>query len=107
MNVFDEKHEPFVMKNQLLKIEIVDEVLHISIGMEALKAALESGRLDMSCDGEFVIDDTEAFGVDFVNELKSEEEDGSTPIHLMFDRVALTTMENGGVGCSVVEYDDY
>ena len=93
------------MKDQLLKAEIVDGVLNISIGMNALKASLESGRLDMSCGGEFVIDDIEAFGVDFVHELKSEEEDGSTPVHLMFDQVALTNLKNGGAGCNIVEED--
>lgn len=91
------------MKDQLLKVEIVDGVLNISIGMEALKTSLESGRLDMSCGGEFVINDLEAFGVDFVHELNSEEEDGSTPVHLMLDQVALTNLENGGGGCYIVE----
>ena len=91
------------MKDQLLKAEIKDGVLNISIGMEALKTSIESGRLDISCGGEFVIDDLESFGADFVYELVKEEEDGSTPIHLMFDQVALESLENGGSGCEIVE----
>ena len=91
------------MQKQLLKVEIKDGVLNISIGMEALKTSIESGRLDMSCAGEFVIDDLEAFGGGFVDELKSEEEDGSTPLHLLFDQVALAFLENGGAGCDIVD----
>ena len=91
------------MSKQLLKVKVENGILNISIGVKALKTSIESGRLDISCGGEFSIDDLEAFIPDFVHELSSEQEDGSTPIDLMFDQVALETLEQGGNGCDVTE----
>ncbi len=91
------------MKKQQLKISLENDVLNISIGTDVLKASIESGYLDVSCSGEFVITDKKAFLTDFVNELKSEDESGATPLHRLFDTVALESFENGGAGCDVLE----
>ena len=89
--------------DDLLDIRTHNDKLIISIGLDALKCSIESGRLDNNCHGEFVLTDIVKFIKDFVGELRAEEEDGSTPIHLLFDRIALSVLETGGRGCEVVE----
>jgi len=88
-------------ESQLLKIKIIDGLLTMSIGVDALKVSIESGRADMFCDGEFFITDKDAFYHALISELKSEEEDGSTLLHLMLDAAALKAYGNGAQGCDV------
>ncbi len=86
----------------LLNINVVNGVLNISIGIDALKTSIESGELDVSAGGDFVINDLELFVVDFTHELRSESEIGTTVVHKMFDMAALKSLENGGAGCDVL-----
>jgi hypothetical protein len=44
------------------------------------------------------ITDTDAFVDDFFPTLNDEEEDGTTPVYEMIDKVALTAIENGADG---------
>ena len=87
----------------LLKAEVVDNAITITIGLDALKTSIESGILDISCGGEVRVTDMESFKVSFLNELMSEDSDGATPIHKMFDDVAETCLENGELGIDVNE----
>jgi len=85
----------------LLKTEVVDGELMISIDLEALKCSLESGRLDILIGGEFKVTNMEVFMAEFRQYLMKEEEDGSTPVHLMFDQVAADMLEDTDEGCEV------
>ncbi len=85
----------------LLNVAVTDGVLNISIGVDALKTSIESGELDISASGVFVINDLKSFMVDFVHELNSESATGTTVIHEMFDVAALKSLENGGAGCDI------
>ncbi len=89
--------------DDLLETRIINDKLVISIGLNSLKCSIESGRLDTSTHGEFILTDLDKFMKDFIGELRGEEEDGSTPLHLLFDKIALSTLEKGGRGCEVVE----
>lgn len=85
----------------LLKIAVIDGVLSISIGVDALKTSIESGELDVSTSGVFVITRLDAFVVDLVSELNSESASGATVVHKMLDMAALASLENGGAGCAI------
>ncbi len=93
------------MKKQQLKVSLENGVLNISIGVDVLKASIESGYVDVSSNGEFVITDNKAFVTDFIGELKNEDESGATPLHRLFDTVALDSFSNGGAGCQVLEQE--
>lgn len=85
----------------LLKAEVVNDVLTITIGLESLKNSIESGILDISCCGEVRVTSMESFQESFLDELMSEDSNGTTPIHKMFDDVAGTCLENGKFGIDV------
>ncbi len=87
----------------LLKTEIEDDVLVISIGMDALVGLIEGGNLDISQGGEVIISNVGIFKDSFINELMREAEDGTTPIHQMFEDVAGNCLENGELGIDVKE----
>jgi len=87
----------------LLKVETVKDDLIITISKSGLKCSLESGQLDMLIGGEFKITDMNTFLNEFKNYLTMEREDGSTPIHLMFDNVAAEMLENTDEGCEVID----
>jgi len=87
----------------LLKVETAKDKLVISIGLDALKCSLEAGRLDMLIGGEFKVTDMDAFMKEFKRYLMCEEEDGSTPIHLMLDQVAAAMLEDTDEGCEITD----
>lgn len=89
-------------KDQGLKINIKDEVLNISIGTDTLIWALNYAP----CVG-FKITNKSVFLKEFVRYLKSEQEDGSTGLHELFDKTASDMMENGEEGMvSIYEEDE-
>lgn len=89
------------MKYQLLNVEIKDEKLNLSIGLEALEIAASVGRSYGM--GEVAITDTDAFLAGLQRYILSEEEDGSTPFHRMIDECVSEMIENGEDG---IQYDD-
>ena len=89
------------MKDQLLNAEIKDGKLNLSIGLEALEIAASVGRRFGT--GEVKITDMDAFLADLPRYILSEEEDGSTPFHLMIDDCVSEMIENGAGG---VQYED-
>ena len=87
----------------MLKAKVINKDLVISISLEGLQCSLESGRLDMLTGGEFKITDIDKFMPEYLMHLTTEQEDGSTPVHLMFDNVAADMLENTDEGCEVIE----
>ena len=77
------------MKDKPLTVEIVDGVLNISLGIDILCLATQSEIYD------FKIVDNNGFSNDIINELLSEEEDGTTLVHRMLDEAANNAIENG------------
>jgi hypothetical protein len=76
-------------KDKPLTVEIVDGVLNISLGIDILCLATQSEIYD------FKIVDNNGFSNDIINELLSEEEDGTTLVHRMLDEAANNAIENG------------
>lgn len=89
------------MKTQDLEINVTDGVLCISIGVETLCNACETGRA-YGLEG-IKITDKEAFVNSLAVELGREGGDDTTPVHEMFDRAVSEMLENGEEG---VEAED-
>jgi hypothetical protein len=78
-------------EKQGLKIEINDSKLVISIGLDILKYALENGD---NWDGK--ITNIKGFAIDMINDhLNNEDEQGTTPVHILFDEAARQAIEQG------------
>ncbi|SDZ95263.1 hypothetical protein [Marinobacterium iners] len=84
------------MKGQQLKVAVENEVLSISIGVDILCHACETGRM-YGLDG-IKITDKELFLKGMVLQLCREEEDGTTPVHEMFDNAVSQMLEDGEEG---------
>jgi hypothetical protein len=90
--------------NKELTIERINDEIRISIGVKALAFAIENGP-DWPSD-EYKIDSSdkyEQFGASILQYLEQEEEDGTTPIHRLFDAVANEALEQGADGFLDVE----
>jgi len=93
------------MKEQILTVAVEGERLVISIGIETLAWAAEHNPLTESYgdDGEFrnyKVTDPGIFAAEVVNALHREDEEGTTPVHTLFDHAFLTAIESGCEGAS-------
>ncbi|MGY4876470.1 hypothetical protein ACLUEY_01135 [Vreelandella aquamarina] len=84
-----------------LDVTASNETLSINIGIELLCHAVTVGR--PYGNGDIKITDRDKFISSLVSELKSESEDGTTPVIAMFDETVNTMLENGEFG---VDYED-
>lgn len=91
--------------NKPLETKIVDGELVISIGIHALCHQVEHG-LTVNEEADFKIIDTERFSEEILGELLAEAEDGTTPIHVLFDNACNAAIDNGARGVELVEYDE-
>ena len=90
--------------NKRLTVKIVDGVLTIAIGMGTLATAIRCNP-DLQAwdevtgkDYEPTITDATVFGKELVRALEDEDEEGSTPVHLMLDAAVMSAIENGAEG---------
>jgi len=84
-------------RNQQLEVEIKNGRLEITIGVDLLCFAIEHGPI-----GEGLrITDNDVFAAEIRRTLLNEEEDGSTPVHRMFDVAADEACEQGAEGCEL------
>lgn len=91
------------MKNQHLTIAAENDTITITIGIETLCHAVRIGR--PYGQGGVKITDQEAFIQNLIYGMQSEQEDGTTPVHSMFDEAVTTMLENGEEGLEVDEED--
>ena len=86
-------------REQPLKIEIVDGVVSISIGIDTLAHAIEwCPSICRWQNGEYIkptISDSDAFAASVVYCLHDEEEDGTTPVTDLLDDAAQRCLEDG------------
>lgn len=75
-----------------LTVQIEGDDLVIRIGSALLLHAVQNGA---NWDGTMEITDPEKFLGEIVRELESESEDGTTLLHIAFDKAALNAVENG------------
>lgn len=94
-----------LLADKPLDYRIIDGVLCISIGINTLAYAMKERDPFYVYDenkgdwrSAWVILDNAEFAKDFVAELSREEEDGSTPLTDMLDKVADNVLENGCIG---------
>ena len=71
-----------------------NKVLTISIGVNTLAFALENMPRQHS-EPAYRSTDNDAFAVDVKTELQREEEDGKSPIHILFDNAMNSAIEHG------------
>ncbi|WP_217881473.1 hypothetical protein [Vibrio alginolyticus] len=91
-------------RDQLLEVEMDNDRIVMSIGIEAVRMSIESGQADFNVGGMVHVADVDIFGHELVSYLKAEAEDGGTPVHRMIDSVALEALEQGAHG--IIELDE-
>ena len=89
------------MEDKNLIVEVKEDVLSISIGIEILCHACGVGRGYGR--GDIKITNKKLFIENFARQLESEEADGSTLVHEMFDRAVTAMLENGEHGVDFLE----
>lgn len=83
-------------RNAPLSVTVDDGRLVIAIGVETLGFAAQHSD-DFEKWGVTVVDHDIAVK-EIARELRREEEDGTTLVHLLLDKAALNAWENGGEG---------
>jgi hypothetical protein len=92
-----------------LEVTIVDGVLTITVGIETIRHAIQlhpSLEVYDEETGDFIapeVTDIDKFAAQIKVELKSESEDGTTPVHRMLDQAAMSAIENGAEGIKTGE----
>ncbi len=91
-------------RNQQLKVEIIEGVLKISIGVDLLVHAVTHGA-DFWPENELVVSDNDEFAAAIAQELENDcfQEDGTTVLHVAFDKAAELAVENGCEGIADAE----
>lgn len=88
------------MKNQQLIVFINNNELKISIGVDLLQHAVEVGRFYGG--GDIKITNKQEFLEGFIRELKREDSNGSTLLHVAFDSAVSQMLENGERGVDLL-----
>lgn len=88
--------------NRPLTVVVEDGELRISIGIDTLAYAIEMNP-DQGDEQRFVITDNAEFADGVAAALQEEEEDGTTPVHLLFDAAAQAAIEAGASGIGLEE----
>jgi hypothetical protein len=89
------------MTAALAKIE-GDEIV-IRLPIENIPIAFAGGVAAGNIDVPYRVTNAGNFAHDVVTELRREEEDGTTPVHRMFDDAFVRAIEWGGDGVTEVE----
>lgn len=94
------------LRDQGLTVELVDGRLVISIGVDALMAAVRGSRPweEQEEDGRgYAISDVDGFADDILRELEHEEEDGTTLVHIAIDAAIARALDQGSLN---IDYGD-
>lgn len=86
------------------KAVVRDGFILIALPIANLGAALEGAWASGHQDGRYRVTDAEVFAKEVVHELNREQEDGTTPIHLLFDKCMYEAIDQGAEG--VEEHPD-
>ena len=83
-------------------------VIELRIDVLANESVMPDDLMDENLDPLYEVTDAHAFAKYFVDELNREEEDGTTPVHAMFDKAFTEAVENGADGINEIERpEDY
>ena len=83
---------------------IEDGALVIRVSLEALPMVLEGAWAMAKFDTRYKITDASEFAKELVYALNREDEQGTTPVHELFDKAILYVIEQGGFG--IDEHED-
>lgn len=83
------------LRDKPLTVEIVDDVLTISIGVATLAFAVQQADI---WDEMPRIADVDVFARDVKVALEQEDEEGTNAIHELFDAAAVRAVEEGSTG---------
>ena len=83
---------------------IEDGNIVIRVPVESLPRVIEGSWATGNLDVRYKIVSLDEFAKDLTSELNREEEDGSTPVHRMFDKAINDAIEAGAFG--IEEHDD-
>lgn len=86
--------------------EIIDGKIVITLAISHLQTAINGGTLLGTIDGSWKLTDPDAFAKELLVSLHSEDEEGTTVIHRMFDAAINEAIEQGAEGIEEVESDD-
>lgn len=100
------KTKKTVGRDQPLKVFIKNEVLTISIGVKTLAWCAENPPDDTDFDNDVKIVSARGFAKDVAIELLDEEEDGTTPVHLMFDKVIENAINQGSEHVELLDEEE-
>jgi hypothetical protein len=76
----------------------------ISVAVDALPMIVEGAWAGGGMDIRFKVTNAVKFATDLVRELNHEEEDGTTPVHKMFDAAISEAIDQGADG--IEEHED-
>ena len=99
------REETMSDRNQQIEIIITDGILNISIGVDLLVHAVTNGS-DFWDEVSLKVTDNDLFVAAIAHELELEQEDGTTLVHLMFDKAAENAVENGCEGIEETEEEE-
>lgn len=87
-------------RDKQLTIEVKDGELHISVGVELLSYATY-GKINDRCEvgdkNYMIVKDHDKFAQSIIESLSVEEEDGTTPVHKMFDNAVDYSIGQGEI----------
>jgi len=91
------------MKNQPLKVSIEGDELVIRIGLETLEIATENCPEFFDDEKRpyppyLKVEDSYVWALEIVSQLEKEQEDGTTPVHLLLDQAMFDAWEDGRFG---------
>ena len=89
-------------RDERLKVEISNGKLLIDIGLDTLAWAAEHSPdfEDEYYKSMLKISNIDGFAKDVVRELESEQEDGTTSVHLLLDKAFKGAVDNGSEHCT-------
>lgn len=93
------------MAKDILTVKVVGNAIVIRLPLSILPVVLEGAPFnegpDGSCRPLYRVSNAALFAEAIAYELDAEKEDGTTPVHLLFDDVMEEAIENG---CEGVDY---
>ena len=84
---------------------IEDDQIVIRVSIAAIPDAVRAGVDLLAIDPPFKVTDPVLFAPELIRALNDEDEEGTTPIHRLFDAAAIAAFEQGAEGAEEVEED--
>ena len=86
---------------------IIGKYITIRVSIESLTTVVAEGVDMMTIDPPVKVLDPKAFAQEVVYALNQEDEDGTTPIHRLFDQAFSAAAENGSQGVQLGQWGEY